>query len=176
MRRQAHLKLRQKWTFEIPKGIARPSVLYVYARVRDAVTWMHAWWAPSTAEGADEYSAARRACIECNSSSALSERRTSLRRSSIGGHRTADSAAWPVWQSGDEEVARGCRAGGADGIDAAAQGKNCIFVAAQRVVGGGRNAIAGERGRKSFRNPGDEMTGSSSCVEWRGSRRLSPMS
>ena len=85
---------------------------------------------------------------------ALSERQTSRRRNSIEGYLAADSAVWPVWQHGDEQVARGRRAGIADGIDAAAQGKNCIFAAGQDVDGDGWKPIADDRGLKSLPTPG----------------------
>ena len=89
-----------------------------------------------------------------NSARALTEPCNDLRRSSMGGCRVARSATPRVWQRGDERLAAGSRAAGADVIDAACWQSERFRRAVERVLGAARSAIAGERDLKSFHTPG----------------------
>ena len=97
-----------------------------------------------------------------NSARALTEACNGLRRSSMGGRRVARSVTPRVWQRGDERLAAGSRAAGADVIDACLQSERfraqpASFFSPRRnawleVVG--TRLRANESSNKSLRNPG----------------------
>ena len=64
------------------------------------------------------------------------------------------SATPRAWQRGDERLAAGSRAAGADVIDGACWQSERFRRAVDRVLGAARSAIAGERDLKSFHTPG----------------------